>query len=401
MLGSSATLGGSYSWTGKTIYDLAPSTTGVWEIITLALDGSDPLLADNHGEYLQLSLKKFNNAKNSEYEVFVDDVSFGEYTTAPAPANLLLGYYDSKLNGTDYKAPGIDGILYASNADGSGIDESAGSSDGTYGTMSGATIRPTGYKVHMGSTNTNQRVDVQIQNNTGSPLRLDSISFDYGRWFGNSPQDIALNYGYGDLTGIANGEGLFSATNLAVTGKYADYHDFDIPLTNLSDRVLSDGERATFRLSIGNAGGIWDKGAFDNIAVFGEVVGASYEAWVTDYPAMSGSPDADPDHDFDGDGWDNLMEYALDGNPVNGFIDGNVPTYVNAGSTVDYVFAMRKDDASLRYWLEVSDDLVFPSWTNVGYAVIGTNVTDGLFNFVSNSVPVDNAMKFIRLVVEK
>ncbi|VGO11969.1 hypothetical protein PDESU_00517 [Pontiella desulfatans] len=400
-LGSSPVLGGAYSWTGKSFYELAPSTTGVWETITLTVDGSDAALVDNHGEYLQLTLKKFNNAKNSEYEVFVDDVVFGEYTTGPPPADLLLGFYGSRLANPDFHAPGIGGSLYTSTADGIGVDTTAGSSDGTYGTFSGATILPTGYKVHMGTTNKNQRVDVQILNNTGSPLRLDSVSFDYGRWLAAGPQDVALAYAYGDLSGIANEDVLFTATNLAVTGSSGDYHDFDISLSNLTDRVLADGEKATFRLSIDNAVGPWDKGAFDNIAIFGEVINASYETWVTDYPSMSGSPDADPDHDFDGDGWDNLMEYALGGNPVNGFINGHIPVYANIGSVLEYVYAMRTDDAALTYRIEVSDDLVSSTWTNSGTMVMTTNVTGGSFDFVTNSIPIDEIRKFARLVVEQ
>ncbi|MDF7823913.1 hypothetical protein P4B35_07795 [Pontiellaceae bacterium B12227] len=400
-LGSSPTLGGAYSWTGKSIYELAPSTTGVWETITLIVDGADATLVDNHGEYLQLTLKKFNNAKNSEYNAYVDDVSFGEYTTEPAPEDLLLGFYSSRLANPDFQASGIGGVLYTSTADGIGVDTAAGSSDGTYGTLAGAEILPTGYKVHMGNTNKNSQVDVQIQNNTGSPLRLDTLSFDYGRWYAEGPQDVTVHYAYGDLSGITNLTEVFSATGLNVTGKFGDYNDLNVPMTNLSDRVLADGEKATFRLSVGNSVGIWDKGAFDNIAFFGEVISASYETWVTDYPSMSGSPDADPDYDFDGDGWDNLMEYALGGSPVNGTINGNIPVQKTAGAAIEYVFAKRTDDTTLTYWLEVSDDLVGNVWTNHGYSVVATNVTEGTFDFVTNSIPIDDAAKFIRLVIEQ
>ncbi len=79
----------------------------------------------------------------------------------------------------------------------------------------------------------------------------------------------------------------------------------------------------------------------------------------------------------------------------------NIDALANSGLAIEYVYAMRTDDASLTYWLEVSDELVSPTWTNQGYTVVATNVTDGLFDMVSNSVPVDASQKFIRLVVEQ
>ena len=210
-----------------------------------------------------------------------------------------------------------------------------------------------------------------------------------------------MSYAYGNLAGITNETVLMTETNVGVTGKFGDYNDFDFSLTNLSDRVLADGQKATFRLSIDNAVGIWDKGAFDNIAIFGEILTASYETWLTGYPAMSGSPDADPDYDFDGDGWDNLMEYALGGSPVNGFRDGHIPASELSGGALEYVYAQRTDDSTLNYYLETNDDLISASgWTNSGYTVVATNETGGLFDFVTNSVPTADPRKFIRLRVE-
>lgn len=106
--------------------------------------------------------------------------------------------------------------------------------------------------------------------------------------------------------------------------------------------------------------------------------------------------------DADSDGWDNLTEYALGGNPTNGFIDGNIPVFEPAEGEMLYVYAQRTDDTNLTYYLQTDSDLVAaPGWTNAGYTVVATNVTGGTFDFVTNSVPTLDPEKFIQLVIEK
>jgi hypothetical protein len=144
----------------------------------------------------------------------------------------------------------------------------------------------------------------------------------------------------------------------------------------------------------------WEGLVYDNI----EVVLVpppleGYDAWTSNV-GLSGSPDADPDYDYDDDGWDNLMEYALDGNPKDGILGDNVPTTEIAGATMEYVHNMRADDPSLTYYLELTDNLVLGTWTNMGYTVTGTNVTGGSYDQVTNSIPTTNTQTFIRLTVE-
>ena len=126
-----------------------------------------------------------------------------------------------------------------------------------------------------------------------------------------------------------------------------------------------------------------------------------YDSWAEGFN-LAGSPDADPGYDFDHDGWDNLREYGLGGDPTNGFIDGHIPTFEQTvGTAMNYIHAQRSDNPGLRYYLELSDDLVLPNWTNSGYAVVGTNVTGGTFDFVTNSIPTTDSRKFIQLIIEK
>jgi hypothetical protein len=122
-----------------------------------------------------------------------------------------------------------------------------------------------------------------------------------------------------------------------------------------------------------------------------------YDSWAAGYPTMTnGSPQVD----FDNDGLINLYEYGLGGNPTNGFVDGEIPTFGTAAGMLEYIHAQRTDDASLSYYLELTGDLVFPGWTNAGYTVTGTNITVGTFDYVTNQIPTTDPKKFIRLIIE-
>ena len=107
------------------------------------------------------------------------------------------------------------------------------------------------------------------------------------------------------------------------------------------------------------------------------------------------------DFDYDLDGWDNLYEYGLGGDPTNGFIDGKIPTIGEAGGILAYTYAQRTDDSSLSYYLELTDDLVNGTWTNSGYSVVATNVTGGTFDYVTNQIPTLDSETFIKLIIER
>ena len=109
-----------------------------------------------------------------------------------------------------------------------------------------------------------------------------------------------------------------------------------------------------------------------------------YDAWVTSNNITGG-----PLGDDDGDGLDNLSEYAVSENP----------TITHSGSTFDYVHKQRTDDPSLTYTVETNTNLVFGSWTNIGYTILGTNVTGGTYDDVTNSVPTDGPQSYIRLKI--
>lgn len=123
---------------------------------------------------------------------------------------------------------------------------------------------------------------------------------------------------------------------------------------------------------------------------------SGYSIWADSFGLVGGEGDDD-----DNDGWDNLYEYGLGGNPTNGFVDGNIPVFSTVGGSLELIHAQRSDDDQLSYYLEVTSSLTSPAWTNSGVAVTGTNVVFGDFDYVTNSIPVDVPEKFIRLIIEK
>lgn len=121
-----------------------------------------------------------------------------------------------------------------------------------------------------------------------------------------------------------------------------------------------------------------------------------YDAWATTWgDAVLGAAT----NDYDGDACNNFCEYVFNGNPTNAAVRGEVPQLLADGATLTYVTARRNDDPALTYIVETTAALVSPSWTNTGYIVTGTNVTGGVFDYVTNMIVVEDPQKFVRVKV--
>lgn len=144
---------------------------------------------------------------------------------------------------------------------------------------------------------------------------------------------------------------------------------------------------------------LWD---YDNDGYSNDVVLTTlaeirgYDVWANDWGVDIGSNT----NDYDGDGLDNLGEYGLGGDPTNSLDKGYVPSFFLSGEDMVYVHAQRTNDASLIYYLETCDNLVFGSWTNAGYSVTGTNEIS-TFGFVTNLIPASDPNTFVRLMIEE
>lgn len=66
----------------------------------------------------------------------------------------------------------------------------------------------------------------------------------------------------------------------------------------------------------------------------------------------------------------------------------------------EYVYVQRLDNSALTYSVELTDDLLSPAWTNIGYIVTGTNGVNTTFEDVINVIPANAGQQFLRLCVQ-
>ena len=123
---------------------------------------------------------------------------------------------------------------------------------------------------------------------------------------------------------------------------------------------------------------------------------SAYETWAADFGVGDGT------NDFDADGLLNIYEYGLGGDPTNATDQGISPVYTADGGTLTYIYPQLSDlNSGLDYHLELRDDLVSGVWSNAGYAVTGTNIVAGDFNYVTNEVSTAvKSQQFIKLMID-
>jgi dienelactone hydrolase len=167
---------------------------------------------------------------------------------------------------------------------------------------------------------------------------------------------------------------------------------------------LTNGQSATATLII-----VWDEldGTTDQIelplraSAWGGT-NAVYGTWALSN-GLSGTS-AELSADPDSDSFDNLVEYALGGNPTNAASTGYDATasIVSAGGTnwFYYVYPRRRDAAarSLSYTVQASTNLVTAGWSTNGVTETGAGIIDSAFESVTNRSATGEA-GFVRLKI--
>jgi hypothetical protein len=115
-----------------------------------------------------------------------------------------------------------------------------------------------------------------------------------------------------------------------------------------------------------------------------------YNAWAS--VNSVGAADADDD----GDGWENLLEYAIGGNPKSG--SDTKPAIVKIGNSLRYSFKRRNDDSGLTFALQGSPGLMNETWTNLDPAV-SIDSTNGKYDNVTLTIAEEASRYFLRLKV--
>ncbi|MDF7823596.1 hypothetical protein P4B35_06185 [Pontiellaceae bacterium B12227] len=124
-----------------------------------------------------------------------------------------------------------------------------------------------------------------------------------------------------------------------------------------------------------------------------------YYDWVDSFPIIG--TDADLFADPDGDGLNNLTEYALGGVPNLGN-DGVDSTHGIAGDDFEIQYNRRRDAAArgLSYEVVKTDDLVSANWSSNGVTESGSEILDAEFENVTNSVPtIGKTNEFLKLEI--
>ncbi len=120
---------------------------------------------------------------------------------------------------------------------------------------------------------------------------------------------------------------------------------------------------------------------------------------LNDFLASAGVPTnlRGPNDDADNDGFDNLLEYALDLNPngSGGAFTGSPPALSTTPTLLQLTYRRVRNDVT--YTVETSPTLVGGTWTSVGVTQ-GTPAGDGTTN---SSIPLGTGSAFLRLVVTK
>ena len=151
----------------------------------------------------------------------------------------------------------------------------------------------------------------------------------------------------------------------------------------------------------GSASGIeWDY----NVTTPGETTVRGvlfYPAWAVEYgldPNGNGARTEDPDFD----GMDNLLEYALGGNPTNDDKAIIHPTSIFTASDIEYVYRRRTDadTRGLTYDLVLNTNGLESAFGNVSNSfetAVGT--IDADFESVTNVIPAGIDLGFVNLEV--
>ncbi|VGO18166.1 polysaccharide lyase family 8 super-sandwich domain-containing protein [Pontiella sulfatireligans] len=191
-----------------------------------------------------------------------------------------------------------------------GKDCARGAIAASLGLNSGSTWTAAKFNlVNISGGTTNHLVDVNIQRDGSNTKNLittgsGSASID-GTWEDASHDlEIEWNNGIADirLTGLDSG------TVILLSQSFLE----DMIPNALLIRAGSDSDTKARRLQI------------DRLSI--QLPLAGYTKWVEDY-GLSGSPDADPEYDFDGDGFDNLSEFIAGTDPT---LSSVFPTIGNA-----------------------------------------------------------------------
>ena len=157
-----------------------------------------------------------------------------------------------------------------------------------------------------------------------------------------------------------------------------------------SGRVIAEG-------GLGMVGYEYDA-AKEQMRVYATV--SPVELWFREFGLATNNIDyaSDPD----GDGANNMLEWALGGNPTNSYDQGLAPAFSMLGGVVIYTYPSNSLAYELTYHVQSAANLVDGNWTNVGNVVGMAPYTENTnFWAVTNEfLELNDTAQFFRLKIE-
>ena len=216
--------------------------------------------------------------------------------------------------------------------------------------------------------------------------------------FSGSGWDETMDNG----TVLSRGTGFGVSVNGVVTNSLTDEFQTYNPV------IAGTGSNLTLIVVMGSGVGGYGGMGMDNLELIGTlpvppapVMG--YDTWAAGYGLVGAATNGN--YDVEPDGLDNLMEYALGGNPTNDDHAAVAPaTYTadDGGTNWFYhVYDKRVDDAALTFTLGATDNLVGTPVDTNDVSFVGQSAESGGFRTQTNRTEMTTAAKFISLKIEK
>ena len=252
---------------------------------------------------------------------------------------------------------------------------------------------------------TNYVVDAGVTNDHSNNLALIGSISGAGSLVKTNIGNLTLSgtLSYSNGTTVADGNLIVVKTNLTAT---INSNTVNIAMSNNvatgTYQVLPGLLNGTYSAAAYSGGPSGTTATFDTVtglvAVTVPTTATPYSSWLTNYPSLTGA-NTNGTADPDGDGFNNNLEFAFNGNPTTG--TPSLLTVTNVGGIANFTFIATTNGVS--YQAQSTTNLATSPWTNspisVANAADQTGITPALAGYVRKSFVTNASGKIFYRVV--